>query len=100
MKIRRRTASLGICISMSFHRVECAAQQVTEPYGNHAEDDREQNVAACVKPFAIAKEIQGLKTERGKGRVTATNAGDQELGGEHAGLRGHFSFRGGQGAEN
>src|SRR5947209_5681 len=100
MKMRSRSASWGICISISFHRIEGAAQQVTEPHGDHAENDRQQDVAAGVQPLTLANQRQRLQAERGESCVTAANARDEELRGEYARLRTHLALGGRQRAEN
>ena len=49
--------------SVSFRVVEAHGQEVSEPHGRHAADEREHGVRAGVEPFAVAREVKGLQTE-------------------------------------
>src|SRR6185437_375640 len=97
--MRRRMASSGICMSVPFRHSQYTANQVTEPHGNHAENDGKDDVPARVKPLAVLEQVQSLQTEGGKRGVTAADAGDEQLRREGARLRGHFAFRRGERAE-
>ena len=77
---------------VSFHRSEGGAEHPAEPHGNHAEGDGQNDIAAGIKPFTFAQQIQGLQAERGERGVAASDADHQELRGEQARLRIHPAF--------
>src|SRR5690242_2284393 len=103
MKMRSRTASVGICIIgiwlVSLHGVESGAEHEAEPDGDKTQHHGQQNISAGVKPFAVAQQVQGLQAEGGKSRKAAADARHKKLRREYAGLRIQPAFGTGQRAE-
>jgi hypothetical protein len=50
-----------------------------QPDGKQAEDQREDGVQTCFEPFAVSREVERLKAERGKGGVASTDANHEPL---------------------
>src|ERR1041384_598378 len=76
MKMRRSLPFSGIFMRSA---VDGLCERVAEPDGEEAERHGTEDVQSSVQPFAVAREIERLQAEGGKRRVTAAEAGHQEI---------------------
>src|SRR2546422_222534 len=51
---------------------------MADPHGGHAQSERQHCVRARMKPFAVARQVEGLRAEGGEGGETAADAGHEE----------------------
>src|ERR1044071_490856 len=82
MKIRSSLPCSGIFMGST---VKDFSQDMSQPDGEQAEDNRERPVGAGVEPLAVANQVKGLQTEGGKGGVAAANADHEKLARRGAG---------------
>src|SRR4051812_30423919 len=77
--MRSKAASDGICISISFHRIEPRAKNITQPDSDETQDDGQNDVPSSIEPFAVAHQIEGLEAEGGECGVSAANTVHKKL---------------------
>ena len=67
---------------------------VAQPYGQHAEADREEDIETAAQPIAVVEQIERLQAKGGKSGVPAEDADRDKL--TKGGRNQHGPFRAGQ----
>src|SRR6266540_4646174 len=65
-------------MSVSFRGIENHGQEISQPYRDHAANERKDGVCTRVEPFAVTRQVERLQAERGERGVTATDANHEK----------------------
>src|SRR5215472_2975918 len=79
MKILRRTASSGSCISRSLELVQRGGCDRADPNKQQAQRNRGEHICSDINPLTVAHEVERLNAERRESRIAAANPDHHEL---------------------